>query len=67
MPSPLAKKNLGRQPQEGSWGMAEHLCSPMALVNRNHGFLVAEAGGDRVGCEKWVLHVRGCANRHYLL
>lgn len=52
MPSPLAKKNLGQQPHEGSWGMAEHLCSPPAVVDRNHCFLVAEAGGDRVGCER---------------
>lgn len=44
--------------------MAEHLCLPMTVLYKNHGLLVAEAGGDRVGWKGCVMHAQVCVNSH---
>lgn len=61
------RRTLASNLVRGVGGWLNTSVLPPAVVERNHCFLVAEAGGDRVGCERWVLHARGCASRHYLL
>lgn len=44
--------------------MAVHLYLPMTVLYKNHGLLVAEAGGDRVEWKGCVMHARVCVNSH---